>query len=83
MLIASVAPPATPELHHHFHLSDEERFRQHGRGTHTQLARLTVSEPTTVVFEWTIGEDRVVAGMPTFPTRCSAPAAMGNWPARC
>jgi hypothetical protein len=62
MLIASVAPPATPELHHHFDLSDEERIRRHGQGTHTPLTKLTVSQPTEVVFEWTIGEESVTAG---------------------
>jgi hypothetical protein len=62
MLICSVAPPASPELHHHFDLSDEERIRRHGRGTHTPIGQLTVSEPTTVVFEWTIGEQTVGTG---------------------
>ena len=61
MLIASVAPPATPELHHHFGLSDDERIRRHGRGTHTPLTELTVSQPTQVVFEWTIGEESVAS----------------------
>lgn len=62
MLVASLAPPATPELHHHFNLSDEERIRRHGKGTHSAIDQLTVSEPTTVVFEWTIGEDVVETG---------------------
>lgn len=62
MLVASLAPPATPELHHHFDLSAEERFQKHGRGTHTEIDHLTVSEPTTVAFEWIIGEDVVQTG---------------------
>jgi hypothetical protein len=62
MLVASLAPPATPELHHHFDLPKEERLRRHGKGIHTELDHLTVSEPTTVVFEWTIGEDVVETG---------------------
>ncbi|MDA0587800.1 MAG: DUF3604 domain-containing protein [Planctomycetota bacterium] len=62
MLICSVAPPASPELHHHFDLPDDERIRRHGRGTHTPIDQLTVSEPTTVVFEWTIGEQTVATG---------------------
>lgn len=62
MLIASVAPPATPELHHHFGLTDDERIRRHGQGTHTPISELTVSQPTQVAFEWTIGEEPVTAG---------------------
>jgi ribosomal protein L35AE/L33A len=62
MLVASFAPPATPELHHHFDVPKDERIRRHGKGTHTELDHLTVSEPTTVVFEWTIGEDVVETG---------------------
>ena len=59
MLVASLAPPAKPELHHHFDLPRDERFRKHGQGTYSEIDHLTVSEPTTVVFEWTIGEDVV------------------------
>lgn len=62
MLICSTAPPASPELHHHFNMPYEERLRRHGKGTHTEIDHLTVSEPTTVVFEWTIGEDIVETG---------------------
>ena len=62
MLVASLAPPAKPELHHHFKMPYEERLRRHGKGTHTEIDYLTVSEPTTVVFEWTIGEDVVETG---------------------
>ncbi len=62
MLVASLAPPAKPELHHHFKMPRDERLRKHGKGTHTELDHLTVSEPTTVVFEWTIGEDVVQTG---------------------
>ena len=62
MLICNIAPPASPELHHHFDLPDEERIRRHGRGTHTPIDQLAVSEPTTVVFEWTIGEQTVATG---------------------
>tara|TARA_R110002072_G_scaffold303142_1_gene495864 strand:- start:146817 stop:149195 length:2379 start_codon:yes stop_codon:yes gene_type:complete len=62
MLVASLAPPAKPELHHHFKMPFQERVRKHGQGTHTELDHLTVSEPTTVVFEWTIGEDVVQTG---------------------
>ena len=62
MLVASLAPPAKPELHHHFKMPFQERIRKHGQGTHTELDHLTVSEPTTVVFEWTIGEDVVQTG---------------------
>ncbi len=40
----------------------DERLRKHGKGTHTELDHLTVSEPTTVIFEWTIGEDVVETG---------------------
>jgi hypothetical protein len=62
MLILSTAPPAKPELHHHFKMPKDERLRKHGKGTHTELDHLTVSEPTTVIFEWTIGEDVVETG---------------------
>lgn len=62
MLVASLAPPAKPELHHHFKMPYDERLRRHGKGTHTELDHLTVSEPTSVVFEWTIGEDVVETG---------------------
>lgn len=62
MLVASLAPPARPELHHHFDLSREERIQRHGQGVHTEIDHLVVSEPTTVVFEWTIGELAVKTG---------------------
>ncbi|MFT5328769.1 MAG: hypothetical protein ACI8P0_006684, partial [Planctomycetaceae bacterium] len=62
MLVASLAPPAKPELHHHLDIPYEERLRRHGKGTHTEIDHLTVSEPTTVIFEWTIGEDVVETG---------------------
>lgn len=61
-LICSTAPPAKPELHHHFKMPKEERLKRHGKGTHTEISYLKVSEPTTVEFEWTIGEDVVETG---------------------
>lgn len=62
MLVASLAPPARPELHHHFDLPYEERNRRYGKGIHTEIDYLTVSEPATIVFEWTIGELNVETG---------------------
>lgn len=62
MLVASVAPFGRAEILHHFDMSDDERRRLHGTGTHTPIDSLTVSEATTVVFEWQVGEEPVIAG---------------------
>ena len=62
MLVASVAPFGRAEILHHFDMPDDERRRLHGSGTHTPIESLTVSEATTVVFEWQVGEEPVVAG---------------------
>lgn len=62
MLVSSVAPSGRAGILHHFDLSDEERLRKHGTGTHTPIDSLTVSEATTVDFEWQIGEEPVRTG---------------------
>jgi hypothetical protein len=62
MLVASVAPFGRAEILHHFDMPDDERRRLHGTGTHTPIESLTVSEATTVVFEWQVGEEPVIAG---------------------
>lgn len=62
MLLISRVAPGKPELHHCFDMPDEERSRLHGRGTHIPIGELMVSQPTTVEFEFTIGEQPVVAG---------------------
>lgn len=62
MLIASVAPFGRAEILHHFDMPDEERRRRHGAGTHTPIDSLTVSEATTVLFEWQVGEEPVITG---------------------
>ena len=62
MLVASVAPFGRAEILHHFDMPNDERRRLHGTGTHTPIDSLTVSETTTVVFEWQVGEEPVVAG---------------------
>ena len=41
-------------------MPDEDRWRLHGRGKHTPIGALTVSQPTTVEFEFVIGEQPVV-----------------------
>jgi len=62
MLVASVAPFGRAEILHHFDMPDDERRRLHGTGTHTPIGSLTVSEATTVVFEWQVGEEPVITG---------------------
>lgn len=62
MLVASQVAPGKPQILHYPDLSDEDRQKKHGVGTHTPIVRLTVGETTTVTFEWTIGEQPVVEG---------------------
>lgn len=62
MLVISRVAPGKPELHHCPEMPDEERLRLHGRGTHTPIHKLTVSQPTTVEFQFVIGEKPVVTG---------------------
>ena len=62
MLVASQVAPGKPEILHCLDISDEERRRQHGIGTHSPIDRLTVSESTTVTFEYQVGEIPVETG---------------------
>ena len=62
MLLISRVAPGKPELHHCNDMPDDERLRVHGRGTHTPIDELIVSQPTTVAFEFEIGEQPVVEG---------------------
>ncbi|MBP85638.1 MAG: hypothetical protein CMJ64_02810 [Planctomycetaceae bacterium] len=62
MLLISRVAPGKPELHHCSDMPDQERLRLHGRGTQTPIRELTVSQPTTVEFEFAIGEKEVVSG---------------------
>jgi hypothetical protein len=62
MLVISRVAPGKPELHHCSDMPDEERLRLHGRGIHTLISQLTASQPTTVEFEFVIGEKPVVTG---------------------
>lgn len=62
MLVASQVAPGKPQILHCSDIPDPERRRRFGSGTHTRLNELRVGEPTTVVFEWTIGEMPVPAG---------------------
>ena len=62
MRTISQVAPVKPRILHHPDMSTEARLRLHGSGSHTDIGQLTVSEPTTVEFEWTIGELNVTDG---------------------
>ncbi len=62
MLVASTAGPGKPVIWHCPGVPPEERRRRHGSGTHSPLQTLSVSESTTVVFEFLIGEQGVQPG---------------------
>jgi hypothetical protein len=62
MLVKSQVAPGKPEILHCFDLSEEERSRRYGRGGHSPIDELTVSQPTTLMFEFAIGKDEVVTG---------------------
>lgn len=62
MRTVSQVAPGKPQILHHPDMSEAARLRIHGSGQHTEIGQLTVSEPTTVEFEWTIGELTVVDG---------------------
>jgi hypothetical protein len=62
MLISSRVAPGKPEILHYPNLPEAQRKKQHGRGSHSPIGRLTVSQPTTVTFEFVVGERAVVEG---------------------
>jgi hypothetical protein len=62
MLVASRVAPGKPQILHCLDVPDDVRMREHGRGTHSPIGELTVGQPTTVTFEFAIGEHEVSSG---------------------
>lgn len=62
MLVASQVARGKPEILHHFDISDDERRRRFGAGTHTPISAIHVSQPTTVRFDFVVGEEPVSDG---------------------
>jgi len=62
MLVASRIAPGKPEILHCLDVPVEERLRRHGRGIQSSIGELMVDQPTTVTFEFIIGEQEIVAG---------------------
>lgn len=62
MLVESFAGPNKPRILHWPEMSEADRVRLHGSGTHSKIEALTVSERTSVEFEFRIGEQSVVTG---------------------
>ncbi|REJ95355.1 MAG: DUF3604 domain-containing protein [Planctomycetota bacterium] len=62
MLVASQVAPGKPEILHFPDVPDDERRQRHGTGTHTNIGTLTVSEATTVDFDFVVGSEPVATG---------------------
>lgn len=72
MLVASRVAPGKPEILHYLDVPVEGWLRRHGRGIQSSIGELMVDQPTTVTFEFIIGEQEIVTGG-LLPARCSEP----------